>query len=104
LGERLNLGVGDEGHGAVRIGLDGARSSPFLAEFIDAPAISGKSALDVILAKGKGKILCVRSAVRQHTRGPSRRHACSNCSYLPENKPPTFMSPNVYVFCVEYAT
>ena len=34
LGEGLSLGVGDEGHGAVWIGLDGARSSPFLAEFI----------------------------------------------------------------------
>ena len=57
LGKCLCLGVGDEGHGAVWIGLDGARSSPFLAEFIDAPAISGKSALVFILAKGKGKIL-----------------------------------------------
>ncbi len=57
LGEWQGLGVSDEGHGAVWIGLDGARSSPFLAEFIDAPAISGKSALVFILAKGKGKIL-----------------------------------------------
>jgi hypothetical protein len=49
--------VGNQGHGTLWISLDGARSSPFLAEFIDAPAISSKSALVIILAKAKGKIL-----------------------------------------------
>jgi hypothetical protein len=66
--------VSDEGHGAVWIGLDGARSSPFLAEFIDAPAISGKSALILILAKGKGKIL-LSDLLCAHT--PESRHCAT---------------------------
>jgi hypothetical protein len=75
--ELQGLGVGNQGHGAVWISLDGARSSPFLAEFIDAPAISSKSALVIILAKAKGKMICPRSAARSNTRGPWLHHAYS---------------------------
>jgi hypothetical protein len=74
LGELQGLGVGNKGHGALWISLDGARSSPFLAEFIDAPAISSKSALVIILAKAKGKIL-LSDLLCDHTPGP--RHCAT---------------------------
>jgi hypothetical protein len=77
LGELQVLGVGNQGHGAVWISLDGARSSPFLAEFIDAPAISSKSALVIILAKAKGKILGARSPGPARVQGTSPHHAVS---------------------------
>ena len=75
LGEWQGMGVGNQGHGALWVSLDGARSSPFLAEFIDAPAISSKSALVIILAKAKGKILFARSSGCTHRSFTSPRHA-----------------------------
>jgi hypothetical protein len=89
--------VGNQGHGALWISLDGARSSPFLAEFIDAPAISSKSALGIILAKGKGKILFVRSSGRTHRSFTSPRHADPQSTCLHEKKPSSILSSNVYI-------
>jgi len=51
------LGLGDQGHGTLCVSLDNAWRCPFLAEFIDAPAMFRKSALDFILAKATVKIL-----------------------------------------------
>jgi hypothetical protein len=47
------LGLGNQGHGTLWVSLDSAKRSLFLAEFIDAPASSGKSALWLYSSQGQ---------------------------------------------------